>query len=94
MHGQQAWPPKWPHAGTTVPPVLVSLGKNQYTTSKQANRNVAKIRDPSKMVKEQNFFLLLPNKPGASHFTVQAVTSLVDILIVYSMLIVETKGKA
>lgn len=89
--------PKWPHAGTAVPPALVPLGENQYTTSQlsndQADRYMTKIRDPSNLVKGQNCFPLPPKKPGASHFAVQAVTSLVNILITYSMLSVETEGK-
>ena len=47
----------------------------------------------SNLVKNQGYFQMPSNKLGASYFTVQGLTSLVNILITYNMLSVKSAGK-
>ena len=60
----------------------------------QLNKYLAKIRDLSNLIKGPNVFPLQPNKLGVSRLAVQAMTSVVDTHQVYSMVSVETEGKA
>ena len=90
--------PKLSHVGVTAPPVLVPLANKKYEVMQMLMEQEAvyagRIRETSNLVKNMGHLLLLSNKQGASHATVQGVRSLVNVLTAYHMLGVWSEGKA